>query len=97
MPKNIYQNFRIISIIEGISYLILLFIAMPIKYFIYNPYPVKIIGMIHGLLFIAFLIALYQFKKKYSYSFLNSFKLFIYSLLPFGFIAIDKKIKNMKN
>lgn len=93
MLKNIFSNFRIISYIEGLSYLILLFIAMPIKYLGNNPYPVKIVGMTHGLLFILFLIALYFFAKKYKCSLNTVIRFFIYSILPFGFIFIEKSLQ----
>jgi integral membrane protein len=47
---------RVISYLEGISYILLLFIAVPIKYYANDPYLVKLLGMPHGLLFVAFVI-----------------------------------------
>ncbi|WP_375723442.1 DUF3817 domain-containing protein [Arcobacter sp. KX21116] len=95
MFKTALHRFRIISYIEGLSYLTLLFIAMPIKYIAENPYPVKIIGMTHGILFILFMIFLFESLKKYSWENRFSTKLFIYSIIPFGSFIIEKKIKKL--
>lgn len=91
MLENSFSRFRLISFIEGISYLILIFIAMPLKYFAGIPLAVKIVGMAHGVLFILFVLALIIASKKYKWHFL-SFQLFVYSLIPFGFILIEKII-----
>lgn len=56
MLENTFSRFRVISIIEGISYLILVLIAMPLKYIFDYPLAVKIVGMTHGILFYSFCI-----------------------------------------
>lgn len=91
MTNDTFTRFRVISFVEGLSYLILVFIAMPLKYFAGYPLAVKIAGMTHGILFILFFIALFMAMKKYNWKFL-SFQLFVYSLIPFGFILIEKAI-----
>lgn len=88
------NRFRLISYIEGLSYLILVFIAMPIKYLGENPIPVKIVGMTHGVLFILFMIILFEVMKRDKWENKYSIKIFIYSLIPFGFLAIEKSIKS---
>lgn len=93
MLKNALNRFRFISFIEGISYLVLVFIAMPIKYLADNPYYVKIFGMAHGVLFILFILFLFESMRKYAWKNGFSLKIFIYSLLPFGSFIIEKKIK----
>ncbi|MBL3519009.1 MULTISPECIES: DUF3817 domain-containing protein [Arcobacteraceae] len=92
MLRTKFSQFRTISIIEGISYLVLVFIAMPLKYFFAEPLAVKIFGMMHGIFFILFCIALYNAMRQYKWEFLFSLKLFIYSLIPFFFILIEKEI-----
>ena len=87
-----FSRFRLISFIEGISFLILVFIAMPLKYLAGIPLAVKIAGMTHGILFILFIIALIMAYKKYSWNNSLTFKLFVYSIIPFGFILIEKTI-----
>jgi len=51
-----FKKFRIINKIEGYSFIILLFIARPLKYMMGYPMATKIAGMAHGLLFILFMI-----------------------------------------
>ena len=94
MLNDTFSRFRLISFIEGISYLILVFIAMPLKYILGYALAVKIVGMAHGVLFMLFVVALIMAENRYKWKFL-SFQLFVYSLIPFGFILIEKII--MKN
>ena len=93
MPKTTIEKFRLINFIEGISYLILLFIAMPLKYMLDIPIATKIMGMTHGVLFIIFLIMLSQSIQKYKFSTKFSIILFIASLLPFGTTWTNKLLK----
>ena len=95
MFNNIFSKFRLISFVEGISFLVLLFIAMPLKYLAGIPLAVRIVGMTHGVLFILFVLALYKASKEYAWDKSMTIKLFIYSVIPFGFIPIEKTI--MKN
>lgn len=92
MQNNEFTRFRLISIIEGLSFLILVFIAMPLKYLAGYPLAVKIVGMSHGILFILFMLALLMAKRRYEWNINLTFQLFVYSLFPFGFILIDKII-----
>jgi integral membrane protein len=98
--KNIHNdligNFRIIGFIEGISYLLLLFIAMPLKYMVGIAVATKIVGMAHGLLFIVFLIILMQAAQKHNFSLKDSAVFFIASLLPFGTFFTDKRLKALE-
>lgn len=91
MLKDTFSRFRLISFIEGISFLVLIFIAMPLKYLAGIPLAVKIVGMTHGVLFILFIIALFMAANRYKWKVLT-FQLFVYSLIPFGFILIEKVI-----
>ena len=91
MKNDTFSRFRIISIIEGLSYLLLVFIAVPLKYMFDYPLAVKIVGMSHGVLFILFFVALVMAMNKYKWKFLG-FQLFVYSLIPFGFILIERII-----
>lgn len=53
------KTLRLVGLLEGISFLLLLFIAMPVKYMMDNPILVKYIGMGHGVLFVLFLVVLF--------------------------------------
>ena len=87
------KKFRIASFVEGISYLTLLFIAMPIKYIGGNPIPVKIVGMTHGLLFFLFIFFLYMASSECKWSKKFTFFAFVSSLVPFGMFFLDRYIK----
>jgi integral membrane protein len=86
---SIFQWFRKIAIAEGISFLVLLFIAMPLKYFANSPMAVTIVGGLHGVLFVAFIVLTWMVRK----SLVWFIKAFIASLLPFGTLIMDKQWK----
>jgi len=92
MVKNSVKKFSLINTVEGYSYLILLFIAMPLKYIFGYPMAVKIAGMAHGVLFIAFCILLVQAWKDAGWSFKESVLFFVASLIPFGTFYTKSKI-----
>lgn len=85
--------FRIIGFLEGMSFILLMFIAMPLKYIYDQPKAVEVIGMAHGVLFVMFvLFAIFlSYTKKW-----NLYKvtapLLLSSILPFGTFVADKKI-----
>lgn len=89
---SLIRTLRYTGIAEGISFLLLLFIAMPIKYLMGIPEVVKYTGWAHGVLFVAFvaLVALVKFSLKWS--FVWAFWAFIASLLPFGTFILDRQL-----
>ncbi|HEY8956617.1 DUF3817 domain-containing protein [Chitinophaga sp.] len=87
---NLYRK---TALIEGISYLILLFIAMPMKYLFSFPEPVKYFGWAHGLLFILFVVLLFACWIKYRWSLLRVTGFFLGSLLPFVPFIFEKRLK----
>ena len=87
------KNFRTIAFLEGISYILLLFIAMPLKYFFNSPAAVRWIGSAHGVLFVLFCIYLLLVWRKYSWTFGKATFAFICSLIPFGTFYLDSKLK----
>jgi integral membrane protein len=86
------QTLRIVGNIEGWSYLILLFVAMPLKYLADIPMAVKIVGMAHGVLFIAFVAALILAATAHRWSYTFSAMAFVASLVPFGTFFLNKKL-----
>ncbi|QDF28609.1 DUF3817 domain-containing protein [Halarcobacter anaerophilus] len=97
MFTNALNRFRLISATEGLSFLLLVFIAMPIKYVGQNPYPVKVFGMIHGILFLIFMFSLFQAKIKENWNIGFMFQLFVLSLIPFGAFFIERRVKVRAN
>ncbi len=93
MFSSSIKKFRIVSFVEGISFLTLLFVAMPIKYIGGNPIPVKIAGMTHGLLFCLFIYFLYMAASEHKWSKKFSLFAFVTSLVPFGMLFLDKHLK----
>ncbi len=96
MLNSALGRFRVISAIEGLSFLALVLIAMPIKYIGGDPQPVKIIGMTHGVLFIIFMLSLFEAKIRHEWQNGLTLQLFILSLIPFGALLIEKKVKPIK-
>ncbi len=91
--KKTYSWFRKIAFAEGISFLVLLLIAMPLKYLADMPKAVTIIGTLHGVLFVALAVAAYMVKDQYHKSIGWGFKVFISSIIPFGTFYMDKEWK----
>ncbi len=87
-----FRWFRHIAAAEGISFLLLLFIAMPLKYFSDMPMAVTVVGGIHGALVVAFLVMAYDVVSRYNKSWLWLFKSVVASLLPFGTFVMDHKV-----
>lgn len=84
------QVFRITAFLEGVSYILLLFIAVPIKYMMGDPTYVKLLGMPHGILFIAYVILVFLLRDKFEWSWRTTFILWILSLIPFGTFFIRR-------
>ena len=84
------KKFRRINKIEGFSFIALLFIAMPLKYMFGFPIATKIAGMIHGILFIWFVMQLVASSQSVPFSKKDSALFFLMSLLPFGTFYSDK-------
>ena len=84
---------RIAGIAEGISYLLLLFVAMPVKYIAGNPGAVWYIGWVHGLLFMLFILALVVVKITMEWNFRRTIIAFLAALIPFGTFVLDKSLR----
>jgi integral membrane protein len=84
---------RAAGLIEGASYLVLLGIAMPLKYMAGMPLAVKIVGWVHGVLFIAFCVALARAANQSRWGFFRTAGVFVAALVPFGTFAIDAWLK----
>jgi integral membrane protein len=84
---------RVVSSLEGLSYLILVFVAMPLKYVFAQPLAVRISGAGHGWLFVAFVAALVWAMVGRRWSIGRGAWLFALSLVPFGFLLIDRQLR----
>ena len=86
--KNI---FRIVSFLEGISYLLLLFIATPVKYFGDDESYVKMLGMPHGILFMVYIVLAFMLKTPEKWDGKTFGIVLVASILPFGTFYVDRK------
>ncbi len=93
MKNTNIVKFGQINTIEGYSYLALLFVAMPLKYLFDIPLAVKIIGMIHGILFILFCYYLLVAWRETQWTLKENILFFMASLIPFGTFFTKQKIK----
>lgn len=93
MLRSSVGRLRLISITEAISYLILLGIAMPLKYIWGEPGAVRVVGMIHGILFCIFCAALLDAKLTQKWNLKPPFWIFMASLVPFAPIWVELWLK----
>ena len=83
--------FRLVAFLEGVSYILLLFFATPVKYILEDPKYVKLLGMPHGLLFIAYIAFAFLLRKEFSWNNNEFGTILLASLIPFGTFYIDRK------
>jgi integral membrane protein len=87
------HRFRMVAIAEGISFLVLLGIAMPLKYMLDVPEAVKVVGWIHGALFVTFIYFAFEIFTSFKKEFLWLGKAVIASIIPFGTFIFDRELK----
>ena len=83
--------FRLITLLEGLSYIFLLFIAVPIKYWAGDDAYVKLLGMPHGVLFMLYLVLAFLLKENYQWNRRDMLIVCLASIIPFGTFYADKK------
>lgn len=83
--------FRATAILEGISYLLLFGMTMPLKHWADIPEPNKFVGYAHGILFILYVVVALVFCRERKWGVKRYIMLFVASLLPFGTFYADKK------
>lgn len=83
--------FRVIALLEGVSYLLLLFIASPVKWFLGDPTYVKWLGMPHGLLFMAYVVLAVLISSDLKWDRKTLAIVLVASVIPFGTFYVDKK------
>lgn len=90
------DRLRLASGLDGISYLILLGIAMPLKYLAGEPLAVKIVGMAHGVFFLALCTFLLEVLLRKKLSFGWCVVVFLCALFPFAPFFLDRKLRTIK-
>lgn len=91
--KNPIHFLRITGLVEAVSFMLLVGIAMPLKYIWHLPQAVRVVGMIHGILFVIFCIALARAALAAKWPIGRSALIFAASLIPFGPFLVDGRMK----
>ena len=86
-----YSLLRWSALFEGSALILLLGVAMPLKYYAGIPVAVKIIGPLHGILFLTFLVLLFSHALKGELSILKTLTGFFASFIPFGTFVFKAK------
>jgi integral membrane protein len=96
MLSSAIGRFRLMGFIEGLSLLILLFIAMPLKYYAGLPEVVTVIGSLHGVFFIMYLVTIAYVTFKIRWSFIWVSSAIAVAFIPFGNLFLDAKLRKSR-
>lgn len=90
---NELRQFRWVAFLEGLSFVLLLFVAMPLKYWAGLPLAVRVVGGVHGLLFVLFLAALFRAALERGWPPRRWALALFSSLVPFGTFVFDRSLR----
>ncbi len=90
--KTSLGRLRVIGWWEGVSVLLLLGVAMPLKYFADWPLGVRYVGMAHGILFLLYVLAAIQAALDHNWTWKRTALVLVASLLPAGPFVVDARI-----
>jgi integral membrane protein len=90
---NPIHRLRQFTLMEGTSFLVLLFVAMPLKYLAHMPMAVRILGMLHGILFVSVVVQLLVAARAAKWSAGRAALVFVSALIPFGPFLIDRRLR----
>ncbi|MBT3483350.1 MAG: DUF3817 domain-containing protein [Opitutales bacterium] len=93
MTIKYLQFFRKVAFLEGLSFIVLLGVCMPLKYFAATPEPVRIVGSLHGGLFVLYIVVLLLVWRERSWTFSRAAIAALMSFIPFGTIVFDRSLK----
>jgi len=96
MTANLFNSprirLRLVGLAEGISFLVLVFIAVPLKRIGGHPEAVELVGPIHGLLFLLYVLTVIQAKTEYNWPLGKTLLALLASVIPGGTFYADHKI-----
>ncbi len=93
--KTTLGRFRLLALVEGVSFLVILFVTMPLKYGFQTPEPNQFFGMLHGVLFIAYVFMAIRVTVTEDWSLKKLGLALLASIIPFGTFWADKKLFRM--
>ncbi len=92
LPRDV-QWVRSLALVEGVSFLVLLLVAMPLKYMWDMPLAVKVVGWVHGALFMALVTLLLQVTVFGQWPLRRAVMVLVAGLLPFGPFVLDRRLR----
>lgn len=95
--EQIFKWFERIGLMEAISFLLLLGVAMPLKYLAGMPKAVSVVGMAHGILFMAYLYMINECRQAFGWSLKTAALGALASVLPFGPFVYERWLKRNRN
>lgn len=87
------RRFRQVSVAEGISLLLLMGVAMPLKYLAGIPMATKVVGWVHGALFVAYIVALLFTAADREWKWTRTLLFFVVANVPFGFLVVERMLR----
>ena len=93
MLRTTLGRLRLVSLAEGVSFLVLLGIAMPLKYFAGMPGAVRVVGLLHGILFVLFVLAVFEAVGSLRWGARQVALALLASLVPFGTLLLDRRLR----
>lgn len=90
--KSSIGRLRIIAFIEGCSFILLVFVGMPLKYLFDSGTVNKVVGQTHGFLFLLFIVATFLAASTYKWKGSTTFWILLSSIIPFGTFIADYKL-----
>jgi integral membrane protein len=90
---RLITRLRIVAGLEGVSYLVLLGVAMPLKYLAGMPIAVRVVGLAHGLLFMAFIAAVAHVAMTERWDVRRILGALVASIVPFGTFVLDRSLR----
>lgn len=90
--KTVLGRLRLIGFMEGLSFILLLGVAMPLKYMADRPEAVRVVGMAHGILFLLYVWAAFAAMLEYRWHWRRTLAVLVASLVPFGPFYLDAKL-----
>lgn len=90
-PKIMLNTFRVTALLEGVSYLLLMIASINKNFFDGNELYVKLLGMPHGILFVAYIVLAFLIKPERKWTIKTFGIVLLASIIPFGTFYVDKK------
>lgn len=92
MKGRSLKSLSVAGFLEGVSLLVLLFIAMPVKYFLLHEQMVKVVGPIHGGIFLLYIVIAVVATLEYEWKIGTFLLILLASVVPFGFLYVEYRI-----